>query len=670
MGKRKEIDVSGESKKAKKPVKYDESNIEVLKGLEVVRAKPGMYMGERGDPMVYRSVKEIVDNCFDEFAAGRNKLIEVIFDTNKNVYYVADQAGGIPVGMHKTEKKSALEVIFTQLHAGGKFNSKAYKTSSGTHGVGAAATNALSDEFQVWTQREGQWYTQAYAKGIPQHKVKECKAPKIVHDGHTLDDKIGKYGSIVRFVPDQTIVSESATDKKSKNLVTAKLNMKGALVWLSNLALLNPGLTIRVTAIGKKTRKFTFLNKEGLPAIVKKIAEENELSLTGKPFVYQSETIDCVLQWSSHTDNDLLKTYVNCSPTRDHGKHFDGLSSALNKSLNEYKGARDKFKIVDVLNGVIGSFNYKMSGAEYSSQTKDRLTSLVNKEIEEELLPHLSAYFEANKTMVKGIIKRANEINKGRAQLKDVMAAIAGVKKGGSKNSDINLSAFLTSASRCKPHERELYIVEGDSAAGPSKEARDPKFQEVFKLTGKMANAIRTDLAKLISSKAIILLLQAIGVDTRKIDLEQDISKIHFTTDKLRVGKIMLLADADVDGKHINCLLLCLIWRLVPDAIREGRVFIVDAPLYSAFYNNVRYFGATFDAVSKQMPDRAPRNIISRAKGWGEIDSEMLRFVAFDPKNRKLIKIMPPKDGDGESYFKSIMGENTQVRKELLGIAA
>lgn len=666
MASKKIIDVTGETKKKKKSAgTYDEDNIKVLKGLDAVRSRPGMYMGERGDPMVYRSLKEIVDNCYDEYSAGRNKLIEVILDTNNNVYIVADQAGGVPVGIHKTEKKSTMEVIFTQLHAGGKFDDKAYKTSSGTHGVGAAATNALSTEFQVWSQRENQWWTQAYTKGIPSYSVKKCKAPKIEHEGFTLQDKMSKYGTIVRFVPDQSIVSESATEKGAKKYVTAKLNLKGALIWLSNVAMLNPGLTIRVTAIGKKSKQYTFINKEGLPAIVKKLAEENELTLVAKPFVFQTDHIDCVVQWSSYTDTDMFSSFVNCSPTREHGKHVDGFTAALGKILKGAAGARDKFKTIDAMNGLIGSFNFKMNGAEYNSQTKDKLTSLVNKEVEDIILPALEAYFDKNKTLAKIVIKRASEIGKGRDQLKAVMKSVSGVSKSSTAAS---ISAFLTSANRCKPEERELFIVEGDSAAGTAKNARLSGYQEVFKLTGKLANAIRTDLAKLVATKAVGLLLVALGIDTRNIDLDQDISKIHFSTSKLRVGKILLLADADVDGKHINTLLLTMIWRLVPDAIREGRVYVVDAPLYSAFHANVRYFGDSFDNVAKQLPAKVNPNIISRAKGWGEISADMLRHVAFAPETRSLLKIKPPKDGDGEAYFKSIMGENTQARKDLLGI--
>lgn len=667
MAKVKLLDVSGDTKKKKKKNNqlYDEDSIKVLKGLDAVRSRPGMYMGERGDPMVYRALKEIVDNCYDEFSAGRNKLIEVILDSNENIYIVADQAGGVPVGIHKTEKKSTMEVIFTQLHAGGKFDDKAYKTSSGTHGVGAAATNALSKHFQVWSQRDGQWWTQAYEKGVPQHEVKKSKAPVIEHAGYSLQDKLTKYGTIVKFEPDQTVVSESATEKGAKKLITAKLSLKGTLIWLNNLAMLNPGLTIRVTAIGKKVKQYTFLNKEGLPAIVKKLAADNELTLVAKPFVFQTDEIDCVVQWSSYTDTDMFSSFVNCSPTREHGKHVDGFVSALGKVLNANKGARDKFKVSDAINGLIGSFNFKMNGAEYNSQTKDKLTSLVNKEIEATILPALEEYFAKNKTLAKIVIKRAGEIGKGRDQLKAVMKSVSGVSKGSAAAS---ISAFLTTASRCKPEDRELYIVEGDSACGTAKLARDSKYQEVFKLTGKMANAMRTELAKLVGSKAIALLLVALGIDTRNIDFDQDISKIHFSTSKLRIGKIMLLADADVDGKHINTLLLTLIWRLVPDAIREGRVYVVDAPLYSAFHGNTRYFGESFDAVAKQLPPKVNPNIISRAKGWGEISPDMLRYVAFAPATRSIIRITPPRDADGEAYFKSIMGENTQARKDLLGL--
>lgn len=211
--------------------------------------------------------------------------------------------------------------------------------------------------------------------------------------------------------------------------------------------------------------------------------------------------------------------------------------------------------------------------------------------------------------------------------------------------------------------------VEGDSAAGPSKQARDPMFQEIFKLTGKPANPTTMMLPKVLEMKALQNLIVALGINPASMDLtKDDMSKMTFSTSGLRVGSVYVLADADVDGKHITCLLLALIWRVVPDLIREGKVFIVDAPLYNCFHNNKRYFGATFDAVAKQLPKGAPTNMISRAKGWGEISPDMLRYVAFDPKTRRVLRVNPPQTADAEEYFRGLMGDQASIRRDLLGL--
>lgn len=219
------------------------------------------------------------------------------------------------------------------------------------------------------------------------------------------------------------------------------------------------------------------------------------------------------------------------------------------------------------------------------------------------------------------------------------------------------------------PEHHNFCLGNGVVVHNTAKVARFSDYQEILKLTGKPANSLRAPLAKVLAMKALQHLMVALGIDGKTLDTEQeDMSKMTFSTKNLRVGSVYMLADADVDGGHINCLVLSLIWRVVPDLIREGRVFIVDAPLYNVFHNNKRYFGATFDDVVAQLPKGAPTNMISRAKGWGEISPEALRYVAFDPKTRRVLRVLTPPNGEAEEYFRAIMGENSQVRKDLLGL--
>lgn len=651
-------------KRTTNPNNYSEKDIEVLEGAEAVRAKPGMYMGERGDQMIYHQFKELADNAIDEHSAGRNKGVEFVFNEDENVHIVADCAQGIPVGNNKKTGLSTLELVLTRLHAGGKMraDNTAYKSSAGTHGVGAMCSNAISEWFQVYTQREGTWYFQSYEKGFPTSKVKKVRKPE-ESIRNQLSKPITKYGTLLIFKPDQSIVSVDATNKRAKKLTPAKMPVRQALNWGKMISLMNPGLEVVVTSVSKnKTVKFK--NTKDISLIIDKLVEDNELTRVGKPFVYQSEMVDCTIQWTSHDNTDLFKSYVNCSPTAEHGKHYKGFFDALTRALSKYKTQKDKFKTDDAMHGMVGALNFKMSGAEFSSQTKDKLTSHVNKDVEQVLYDAIVAYFEKNPQVPKKVVQRANQIAKGRDELKKVMKSVSSVNK--SKKGAVLTNVLVTSTTN-KPEERELYFVEGDSAGGTAKKARFSQYQEVMQLTGKVSNALTTDIVKLIGSKKIQELLVALGIDTTTLNTDEDLSKMHFSTKKLRIGKVFMLSDADVDGGHINALLLTLIYRLVPDLIRENRVFVVDAPLYSAFFNNKRYFGETFEDCAKQLPSNAPKHIVSRAKGWGEINPDMLRFIAFDPNHRKVLRVKYPESSEAREYFRAIMGPGSATRKELIG---
>lgn len=637
---------------------YDESNIKRLPFPDNVRHKPGMYLGERGASMVFQCVKEIFDNCADEAFAGRNKYIFVHVDNKNNQYLIADKAQGIPVGMVPIDPKkprgpkaSTMTLIFTELHTGGKFDDKAYSKSRGTHGVGAAGVNAVSTSFEVWTYRERTWYYQKFSCGKAVTELKKEKPPVRV-------TKLMPYkptnGSIVLFSVDQTVVSVD------KGKTPARLDVPFTANWMKSFAQLNPGLEITFSANGKSK---TFLNKGDISTLIKARLEAQELTPTGRMFVMQTDDISCALQWSTYIEDDGLETYVCSGRTRDDGEHEVGFRNALTAALAPYKKKTQKFAPKDAYSGLIGILDYKMHGAEYNGQTKDRLTSNVSKQVEALLAPALKTFFEKNKTVARAIIRRAMDVKATKEAFRKTLTAIADAKK----KSKASLPAALISA-KCPVASRELYLVEGDSAAGTGKRARDKNFQELMKLDGKIMNVARQKLHKILESDKILNILTAIGYNFdihRKA--EDGAASKGDPYSKLRVGKVILLPDADEDGHHIRVLILTLLHRMMPKLFDEGKVYVVDAPLYSAFYKNKRYFGDTFKEVQAKLPKGAPSKIIGRAKGWGEISPEMLAHVAFDPKTRTIVKVKAS-IGKELQKFERLVGSETEARRELLGL--
>ena len=652
----------------------------IAEGLGGIRLNPTVYLGSLGHDMAYRVVKEEVDNSYDEAVAGRNKLIEVVIDYDKDFHIVADAAGGIPTDYKKLEdgsKETIMTAAFTRAHAGGKFNSDAYKTSAGTHGIGVAAVNAVCAELRVWSMYNGKCAHQAFAKGKITTKGKDPVQVKRVDEDvmSRLSMKQSKYGTIIAGRLDQDIVSESVRRGKalSKDYVHAIPQAKPIATWLKNMANLNPGLEIRFSVIKKGKRKdFVFLNKKDLAWVPRAMCEDRELGMLGKPLVYRSDNISLTVVWAEHPDAENFLTFVNTSPTIDGGWHVNGFASALIAAMKPYlpapkvkKGKKVSigFSQNDLLIGLTGMFDYRMHGAQYTSQVKDKLASRVDKDVYEELFPIMEDYFKNNKKVASTIIRRALVMTKGREDLAAVVKSMADVKKT-TKGSA--LPASLAVSPNCKPHEREMFVVEGDSAAGPAIDARDATYQEVMCAGGKPLNSLKATLAKVLAHEEVQNMLIGLGADIKTLDPKAE--NPILSTANLRVANIIFLVDPDPDGGHIAVLFLAAIYRLLPDMFKEGRVWCVRAPLYAVLHQGELYGGMTFQECRAKAPKAVKDKEIIRIKGWGEVDETYLEPIAFDPAKRKLIRLNPFENAEQAAWFRGVVAEDAVYRRRLLGL--
>jgi DNA gyrase subunit B len=536
------------------PEKYDASKIDKLEGLEAVRKRPGMYIGDPDERGLHHCVFEVLDNSIDEHLAGHCDEIEVTVHVDGSVS-IRDNGRGIPVDMHPKWNMPAVELVLTNLHAGGKFGQGAYKYSGGLHGVGAKCVNALSDWFKVEVSRDGKVYAMQFARGVTTEKLQVIGKSKGT-------------GTLITFKPDATIFT-----------LTTEFKFELLANRLRELAFLNPG--IEITLSDERTEKNErFYYKDGIEEFVKQLGRNKQV-LHPKPIALSRQKdevfVDCVMQYND-SYNDQILCFANSIPNPDGGTHLTGFRSALTRAINQYAKQNELLKEKDpaisgddVREGLVCVLSVKLPNPRFESQTK---VKLVNTEIDglvsSIVYDGLMTYFDASPSVAKKVVEKGLLAARAREAARKARETVRkGALTGG------GLPGKLADCSDRDPANTELYIVEGDSAGGSAKQGRDRKFQAILPIRGKLINVEKARLDKVLQNNEIRTMITAVGTGIGDGDSEG-----AFTLDKLRYHKIIIMTDADVDGSHIRTLLLTFFYRQMPELVKRGYVYIAQPPLY------------------------------------------------------------------------------------------
>ncbi len=624
---------------------YGASNIQVLKGLEAVRKRPGMYIGSTGPRGLHHLVYETVDNSIDEAMAGFCDKIIVALEKN-DVVRVEDNGRGIPVDIHPTEKISALELVLTRLHAGGKFDKGSYKVSGGLHGVGVSCVNALSDWMEATVTRDGHIYRQKYERGVPKTKV------EVIGDSD-------KHGTTIRWKADKTIFTETTT--YDFDVLRDRLR---------ELAFLNSGIVIHFRDERLETPKEEVLQfVGGINEFVKSI-DVGKAVVPEEPIYINETKDDVVTEISMHYNNSYsenIRTYVNDINTRDGGTHLEGFKNAIRFVLNKCLESNEKLKkqmdkdekltYEDLSSGLTAVISMKVPEPEFEGQTKEKLGNTEVRTVVDQIVKEkLTIYFEQNPAVLEAILKKAVDEAKARIaarKAKDNMR-----KK--TMSDGFGLPEKLADCSGKNPELCEVYIVEGDSAGGSAKKGRDPKTQAILPLWGKMLNVEKVRPEKVMNNDKLEPVIASLGAGFGK----------DFNIDKLRYHKIIIMADADVDGSHIRTLLLTFFFRYMPQIIEKGYVYLAMPPLFRVQLGKKEpvycYSDAERDAALEALGDQREKADVQRYKGLGEMDGKQLWETTMDPAHRKMRVVTIPDAIAADKIFSVCMGEEVEPRRKFI----
>ncbi len=612
--------------------KYTAEQIKVLEGLEGVRKRPAMYIGSTGKEGLHHLVYEVVDNSVDEALAGfcKNILVQINKDGSVSV---EDDGRGIPVDIHPTLKIPAVQVALTKLHAGGKFDKKSYVISGGLHGVGISCVNALSKKLVVEIKRDGNIYSQEYSRGKPVTKLK-------------IIGKCGQEtGTKITFWPDETIFSTTSFDFK---VLENRFR---------EISFLNAGLKI-VLKDESKNRQVVLHSQGGLIEFVKWINKSKET--LHKPIYFKREVdnniVEIAIQYNTSYKESIFG-FVNTINTIEGGTHVSGFKTALTRVINDYakkKGILKNGSLTgeDVREGLVAIINLRITNPQFEGQTKTKLGNSEIKGIIDSIVTSaLSEYFEENPAIAKKITAKAMESAKARLaakRAKELVRRKNAFSVGG-------LPGKLSDCSRKKAENTELYLVEGESAGGSAKQARNKEFQAILPLKGKILNVEKSSSSKALSSEEIMNIITAIGTGVGD----------SFNIKKLRYNRIIIMTDADVDGEHIKTLLLTFFYRFMPQLIENGNVYIALPPLYRV-RKGKDYYVYTDEELKKTLEKVGGNASVTRFKGLGEMNPSQLWETTMNPSTRRLKKVFIEDAVEADRTFSMLMGDDVQGRREFI----
>ncbi|MBN2531723.1 MAG: DNA topoisomerase (ATP-hydrolyzing) subunit B [Spirochaetales bacterium] len=619
---------------------YSAQSIQVLKGLEHVRKRPGMYIGSTGPDGLHHLVYEVVDNSIDEALAGHCTEISVMIGKG-NVITVVDNGRGIPVDMHPIEKVSALEIVMTKLHAGGKFDKQSYKISGGLHGVGVSVVNALSEWCEVYVKKGGKVYYQKYNRGIPEESTKitgECE----------------EHGTMIIFKPDTSIFGDNifSFDTLSNRL--------------RELAFLNKGIKINITdnrLLQEKKHRFEF--EGGLKSFILYL-NKNKNAIHNEPIFFEGEKEDIYLEVAleyNETYAENIYSFVNNINTREGGTHLIGFKSALTRTLNDFikrlklsKKIEENLSGDDVREGLTAVISVKVPDPQFEGQTKAKLGNSEVKGIIESIVNEkLTLYFELNSEVAKKILEKSILAAKAREAARKARE----LTRRKSFLESTGLPGKLADCSERDPSKCELYIVEGDSAGGSAKLGRDRQFQAILPLWGKMLNVEKTRIDKVMANEKLQPIITSLGTGAGK----------GFDISKLRYHKIIIMADADVDGSHIRTLILTFFFRYMKELIERGHVFIAMPPLYKIASGKKIFYAYTDEEKErtlKEIKEKEDKANVQRYKGLGEMNPDQLWETTMDPFTRSIIQVQMEDEIEADEIFTTLMGGDVEPRRKFI----
>lgn len=617
---------------------YNQDSIKVLKGLEPVRVRPGMYIGGTGEDGLHHLVWEIIDNSIDEYLAGYCTEINVKINTEENRVTVKDNGRGIPVGKLKNEKVSALRVILTTLHAGGKFDTNTYKVSGGLHGVGSSVVNGLSEYFKVTVRRNKDIYIDEYIKGVPQVKLIAGDIPVVGF----CDEK--DTGTEIEFVPDKEIFGEQ---KFKLNTIRERL---------MELAYLNENLKIILEVDG--TSPEIFHESSGTKGLLTKQTELSKEDLLINPIKIEQNGEDNIQLDISfcYVDDDTEKitSYVNNIKTTEGGTHETAFKSSFTRVMNNYskelKVCKDTFSGNEIRMGLRSIVNVKVSEPIFSGQTKKKLDMpKIMSDLSSLIADKLVYYFDRNRDELIDILQIIKE-NHDKKSIENIKT------KKKSKKLLAEANGKLAAATSRKYSERELFLVEGDSAGGSAKQARDRKTQAVLPLRGKVLNVEKVDLKRAIKNQEISTIIQVLGAGFGE----------DFKEANLKYNKVIIMTDADIDGDHIRTLLITLMINLMPGLLVGGHLYAAVPPLYKVSGIKEDTYLYSDEELKAYLEKSGKNQHISRFKGLGEMNPEQLKITTMDPETRKLKKIVLEDLERDKEYVENLMGKDKDLRREYL----